>query len=137
MSFVAPCKRPDRDPDDWFIGRDGKQYPDDDLVPAEQVAEIRSAVVRLMGESGEQFRDRQDAAVGAFERDARRAALARRRHAKEACHEVCIMRLNCLDTALSNPKQAAFGTWGGYYEEELRELRIGIKRRNRGAARRI
>lgn len=94
-NHIVPCERPENDPEDWFIERDGKQYPDDEMpVPN---------------------------------------ALKRRRHAKDACHTECYFRLQCLDLALQNPTPATYGTWGGYYPEELREIR---KVRDDRAARR-
>lgn len=48
-----------------------------------------------------------------------RQALVRRRQAREACYG-CPVRNGCLRTALETRPSA--GTWGGYYEEELRKL---------------
>lgn len=38
MTYVPPCARPENDPDDWFIERDGRQYPDDQMTLRDQKA---------------------------------------------------------------------------------------------------
>lgn len=91
MTYQTPCQNPDNDPNDWFIGRDGKQYPDDPFDTEEQ-----------------------------SEAAAKREALIRRRRARAACYE-CYFRMQCLDIALEDHE--SHGTWGGYYEEELRQIR--------------
>ena len=112
-----PCKE-SGSPDDWFIARDGKQYPDEefihigdveipdwDSIPAEQIDEI----------------------VEDLEKAAKQKALIRRRKARDACHQECLFRTRCLDLAIT--LDVAHGTWGGYYEEEIRVLQSEIKRR--------
>ena len=121
-----PCQ--EGDPDDWFIGRDGKQYPDDELVTSEEI-EAHLAEVDPEGALTAEERDR---VVDRLEADAKTAALRRRRHAKEACL-TCPLRLRCLSLALEAPVQP-HGTWGGYYEEEIREIRREIARRKRREA---
>lgn len=85
--YVTPCSSPENNPDDWFIERDGRQYPDESLDLDEQ-----------------------------------REALVRRRHARDKCHVDCYLRVQCLTIALSKP-EPTHGTWGGYYPEELRQIR--------------
>lgn len=120
MSFVPPCRRPENDPDDWFIGRDGKQYSDDELIGVE-------ARARAAGEALEAAPDGllvgdylliANRAIQAAENEALRKALARRRQARDKCHVECILRLHCLDAGLEDPN----GTWGGYYAEERRQI---------------
>lgn len=51
-----------------------------------------------------------------------KAALRRRRHAKDACFTECYFRTQCLSLAIvDNPP--THGIYGGYYPEELREIR--------------
>ncbi len=133
MSLDLPCQDPGNDPDDWFIGRDGKQYPDEDFLSEDEVQRISKSVLAKDGETAEEHRDRVDAALGAAERSRRRQALQRRRHAKEACFG-CPFRVGCLDKALAEPTPATHGTWGGYFEEELRTIRLEIGRRKRKRA---
>lgn len=133
MSRELPCQEPDNDPDDWFIGRDGKQYPDDDFLTEDEVRRISKTVLAKSGETAEEHRDRVDAALAAAERDRRRKALARRRHAKEECFG-CPFRSGCLEKALEENTPATHGTWGGYFEEELRTIRLEIARRKRKRA---
>lgn len=126
MTYQTPCAASET-PDDWFIGRDGKQYPDDDLLTDDdRLAILESANEQgLTGDARIAFIEKaQDRAEG----DAKRAALQSRRHAKQACHE-CYLRTQCLDLALKD--DAMHGTWGGYFEEELREIRREIARRRR------
>lgn len=123
MTVKTPCRDPENNPDDWFIGRDGKQYPDDELVTEEDLAAHLAEVDPHGTRSTEEV-------ARIFERlksDARRDALQRRRHAREACHEDCYFRTNCLDLAMRNVME--HGTWGGYFEEDLRGLRLEIARR--------
>lgn len=117
MSFVTPCQRPENDPDDWFIGKDGKQYSDDEILSPERVAEIRQAI----HDNAEHYTDptaAADAAVDRAEERATKAALTKRRHARDKCHLECILRLQCLGAGLD----VSHGTWGGYFEEERREI---------------
>lgn len=114
---ATPCSTSES-PDDWFITSTGKQYVDDELVPQSLVDLAREEAV-------ESERD-PDVAESRLRTDAKVAALARRRHAKEACRE-CPMRLACLQHAISQGESQ--GTWGGYYEEEISTLRTEIERR--------
>lgn len=120
-----PCR--EGNPDDWFIGRDGKQYPDEDLLDDD----ARLAILEDVNDQGLTG----DARVQAIERaedraeaDAKTKALQQRRHAKEACHD-CLFRTRCLQIAIDGDIQ--HGTFGGYYEEEIREIRREISRRKR------
>lgn len=131
MTYTPPCASSDS-PDDWFISRDGKQHPDDDLLTAEGIEELQ-AKVDALGLEGDAKVDAIDKALDRAEGDARRAALQRRRHAREACYG-CYFRTACLDRALDEGQQ--HGTWGGYYEEQLRELRRGIKKMEKRRAER-
>lgn len=121
-----PCAEGDRD--DWFISRDGKQYPDEDLLTDEDRRSILERADR-QGLEGDERVTFIEKAQDRAERDARTKALQRRRHAREACHTDCLFRTRCLDRALSEGQ--SHGTWGGYYEEEIREIRKGIERRKR------
>lgn len=113
------CSATDVDPDDWFIERDGKQYPDDVLVTEVEVAEALMAFP--IGEEVDEAQLRADLEAAALKRQ-----LQRRRHAKDACYQ-CPLRLQCLQYALEHNIQ--HGTWGGYYQEELRKIRKLIQER--------
>lgn len=126
MTYTTPCAEPDADADDWFIGRDGKQYPDDDLLTEQEVRGLTRSVLAIEGETAEEHRDRVDATMRLAETDRRRQALGRRRRAREACFG-CEVRLACLDIAVT--EEHLTGTWGGYTEEQLRELRREMRRR--------
>lgn len=118
-----PCR--EGDSDDWFISKDGKQYPSDDLLSDG----IRKAILDEANRLELQDDDRVafiEKAQDRAEADAKRAELRDRRHAKEACQS-CLFRTRCLDMVLDGDFQ--HGTWGGYYEEEIREIRREIKRR--------
>lgn len=125
---MTPCSDPKNDPDDWFIGRDGKQYPGDDFLTPEEVTAISHTVLRKDGETDLEHVQRVDAAISAAERDRKRKALQRRRHAREDCFG-CYFRTNCLERALD--EGLPHGTWGGYFEEQLREIRDEVSRRRR------
>jgi len=101
-----PCKQPDVDPDDWFIGKDGRQYADDELFPEEEFENV-ALEARATYREG-----REDMIL--------RANLRRRRHAKDACFTSCPARLECLAGAFE--RDEPHGTWGGYYTEERREI---------------
>lgn len=122
----TPCWETGIDPDDWFISRDGKQYPDDEFLTEVEKANIARSVLPKADETEDEHTERVDRAIRAAVADRRRAALQRRRKAREACYD-CPVRLQCLDLALEGNIQ--HGTWGGYYEEEIREIRREIKRR--------
>lgn len=120
-----PCR--EGNPDDWFLSKDGKQYADEDLLPPEALEEIQSRADSL-GLEGTERVEAIERATSRAETDAKTAALQRRRHAKEACFESCLFRTRCLDRALH--LGLPHGTWGGYYEEEIRELRRKIAARD-------
>lgn len=118
----TPCRESET-PDDWFISRDGRQYPSDPLVSQEVIDErFRDSVGTPPAE--------RDRIVDRLEAEARREALRRRRHAKEACHEKCYFRLECLGLAIESTTPI-HGTWGGYYEEELDQIRREKSRQDR------
>lgn len=127
-SQKRPCSSPDRDPNDWFISRDGKQYPDEDFLTEAEIAGLTKSVLAITGETAEQHQARVDSALTTARAERRRQRLIARRRAKEACYE-CPLRAECLAAALENGFE--HGTWGGYYEEELREIRKEIARRKR------
>lgn len=133
MTYQTPCHSPENDPEDWFISKDGKQYADDDFLSEAEVRGITKAVLDITGETAEEHRDRVDSAIRAAESDRKRRALQRRRHAKEACHNDCYFRTTCLGLALEPNSPATHGTWGGYYEEELKEIRSEQRKRARRA----
>lgn len=133
MTYQTPCSSPENDPNDWFISKDGKQYVDDDFLTEAEVAGLTRSVLPIEGETAEQHRDRVDLTIRVAESDRKRRALASRRHAKEACHG-CYFRTACLDRALTEVQ--GHGTWGGYYEEELKEIRREQGRRARRRAQR-
>lgn len=131
MVYETPCAAPENNPDDWYISRDGKQYPDEDFLTDQEMRGIARAVLPIEGETDEEHRDRVDRAITTAEAARRRQALARRRHARDACRSDCLLREQCLGKALEPMTPATHGTWGGYYEEELRSLRLEIGRRKK------
>ena len=118
-----PCRESDT-PDDWFIGRDGKQFPSDDLLTAEAVTAALETVTLTLADEG--YVEAVDKALARAEADAKTEALGRRRRAKEGCLD-CAFRTRCLQIAIDGDEQ--HGTWGGYYEEEIREIRSRIHER--------
>lgn len=115
MTYQTPCQRPENEADDWFIGKDGKQYVDDEFVSNEEVAQIRADL------DPANYTDHEaavEAEVRRREDRRQRAALQRRRRARDKCHVECILRLQCLGENLELP----YGTAGGYYEEERRQI---------------
>ena len=122
MTYQTPCQT--GNPEDWFISRDGKQYSDDDLVSEEFVLAHLTAV----DPNGTRSVEEIDAVWNRLEAEAIRGALVRRRHAKDACY-TCYFRTQCLGVALEG--DLVHGTFGGYYEEELREIRKERSRRER------
>lgn len=119
-----PCR--EGDPDDWFISKDGKQYPSDELVTSDEaLAHLEEEHPGWRNSSVEEI----EKIVDRLEADAKTASLRRRRHAKEDC-QGCLFRTRCLQMALEGDFQ--HGTWGGYYEEEIREIRRELARRRRG-----
>lgn len=117
MTFQTPCSRPENDPDDWFIGRDGKQYPDDEILPEGLADQLRAEVMANATSYTDPVKA-ADAAVDAAEDREVRRQLAKRRHARDKCHLECILRLQCLGQGL----EVSHGTFGGYYEEERRQI---------------
>lgn len=114
MSTETPCF--EGNPEDWFIRRDGKQYDDDEVLTSDEVyALLEEQVPEWRTTSVEEVRKFADKARS----EALRQALVRRRQARDACFG-CPVRNGCLKVALETRPSA--GTWGGYYEEELRKL---------------
>lgn len=107
MSVETPCH--EGNPEDWFIRRDGRQYDDDEVV--DEVV-WREACAENPDEDPVAIYKRLEAKI-------LRDATIRRRKAREACY-TCPVRLSCLTVALE--QRPSSGTWGGYYEEELRKL---------------
>lgn len=119
-TYRPPCEV--GDPENWFIEDDGKQYPDDELVSVEERAEIESAVAEIM--DGEPFSAVDEAVHDALQRAAeerKAAALKRRRHALDACHVDCQLRLACLDLGLERDT-LGYGIYGGYTAKQRREI---------------
>lgn len=120
-----PCRESDT-PDDWFIDRTGKQYPSDPLITHDQA-------IAYLDEAYPDWHDMPveevDRIIDRLEADVKTEALARRRNARAACHTDCLFRTRCLDMALREGHR--HGTWGGYYEEEIREIRREIERRKK------
>lgn len=114
----TPCET---SPEDWFIQKDGKQYRDDDFLTDAEVRGLTRSVLRIDGETAEEHRDRVDRAIATAEADRKRAALQRRRHAREACHLECPLRLQCLGLGMM-PENLEHGIWGGYYAEERQQI---------------
>lgn len=112
MTFVVPCRRPENTSDDWFIDQRGKQYGDDVLVDVKAI-EAEMGYDHLNG-----FAELGDDDLALLEADVIADNLKRRRRARQACHTDCILRTQCLEAGLEEP----FGTWGGYYEEERRQI---------------
>lgn len=127
MTNQMPCRQPENDPDDWFISKDGKQYADDPLITEDEVM----AHLAQVDPDGTRSLEEIERVWDRLEGDAKRKALQRRRHAREKCHQ-CPVRTHCLGLALES--EMTHGTWGGYYEEELREIRKEIARRKRKIA---
>lgn len=118
MTAETPCSSPANSPDDWFIEKDGKQYPDDALLSEEEVnAASCDQDGNLLGSA-----DEIEAAVEVAEAEALKAALRRRRHAKDKCFVECYFRTQCLSLALGDTPPT-HGIYGGYYREELDKIR--------------
>ena len=124
----TPCNSPDADPQDWFIRSDGKQYSFDQFLTDAEKAGVARSVLPIGGETFEEHEARVKSATKAAESNRRRAALTRRRKAKEACF-TCPIQDSCLGQALDRGE--THGTWGGYLEEELAEIRREQARRRR------
>lgn len=123
MTYVQPCADGQSDPNDWFIGKDGKQYPDDELPG------LAEAIQALEVETLEKGRLPTPREYARVEDDVLREQLRKRRHAVDRCHLECYWRTHCLDIALREGHRS--GTWGGYTEEQLKELRLEIDRRKK------
>ena len=129
MTYQTPCNSPENNSDDWFISRDGKQYPDDDFLTEDEVRGITKSVLAVDGETAEEHRDRVDTALAVASGERKRRSLISRRQARDKCHTDCYFRTQCLGRALDEHQD--HGTWGGYFEEELREVRKEIARRKK------
>lgn len=114
--MTVPCADPANNPDDWFIEKDGRQYPDDVLVTYDEVV----AYVDTCEKTGTPMDF--SAGVEILDGLAVRESLVRRRHAKDKCHTECYFRLACLSQALDGPGGIEYGTRGGYYPEELKKI---------------
>lgn len=112
--YTPPCHE---SPEDWFLARDGRQYPDDELVSTDEQYDIAEEMLLA---DPEVTQEAYELRLETLEADRKAAALVRRRHAKDACF-TCYFRLQCLTLAIDGVER--HGTWGGYYEEELREIR--------------
>ena len=125
----SPCADRTNDPQDWFIRSDGKQYSDEDLLTADERRRITLSVLRVTGETDDEHEARCRLARNAARNNRRRQMLARRRQAKDLCWTRCEMRDTCLAGAMERVER--HGTWGGYLEEELTEIRAEQARRRR------
>lgn len=120
MTYSTPCSDPEKR-DDWFIGRDGKQYPDDEFLTHEEKEVIIQAAMDNDSDANEMIAEVED--------EIKRQRLIRRRQAKDACYE-CYFRTDCLNTVLGDDT-IRHGTWGGYTEEQIREIRAEKRKRDR------
>lgn len=120
MTYSTPCSDPEKR-DDWFIGRDGKQYPDDEFLTDYEKEVIETSAFQNEVDPAE--------AVAEVEDEIKRQRLIRRRQAKDACYE-CYFRTDCLNTVLGDDT-IRHGTWGGYTEEQIREIRAEKRKRDR------
>jgi len=128
---TTPCLDRKTDPNDWFIRPDGKQYSDDDFLTQGERRGVARSVIPISGETYEEHEARVRAALSAAIGGRKRAALIRRRKAKEACFG-CEIRDTCLEQAIE--RSETHGTWGGLLEEELDEVRKEQARRRRRRA---
>lgn len=113
----TPCQ--DGDGNDWFIARDGKQYPSDPFLTEVEDRNITMSVMWKADEAIEAHQERVRTALAAAERVRKRTALQKRRHAREACAG-CLVRIECLAGAVE--RREPHGTWGGLLNEELQEV---------------
>lgn len=124
-----PC-REEGEPDDWFIRHDGRQYAGDEYLTQEERDRISDEVMAVAAEDDiltvEEARDAADRAIDRAEEAAKTALLRRRRRARQACYD-CLLRTRCLDLAIKGDER--HGTWGGYYEEEIKQIRDLIEER--------
>lgn len=131
MTQLSPCADRTNDPNDWHIRPDGKQYSDDDFLTEGERRGVARSVIPISGETFEEHETRVRSALSAAVNNRKRAALIRRRKAKESCLG-CPIRENCLAGALE--RNETHGTWGGFLEEELAEIRkVQARRRRRRA----
>lgn len=130
MTDQTPCRDPQNDPEDWFIDKDGKQYPDDDFVTTQQVNDAADAIPGFDKDDLDQW----ETLVETLEEDAKKTALRKRRHARDKCYTECYFRTHCAQAALDTRPE--HGTWGGYYREELKVLYKDLDARKRRQAER-
>lgn len=135
MTQISPCADRTNDPQDWFIRADGKQYSDDDLLTEVERRGISRTVLAIGGETAEEHEIRVERALNAARSNRKRIMLARRRRAKSLCWAECPIQDACLAQALGRGEM--HGTWGGYLEEELAEVRKEQARRRRRAGVRV
>lgn len=131
MTYSHPCTDPEKR-DDWFIAKDGKQYPDDEFLTDDQKDDLGSAAARMVENqtAGDRtFSEMYEELVEDTEEELKRQALIRRRQAKDACY-TCYFRMDCLDIAMRDDTIKS-GTWGGYYEEQLKILKTERNRRRK------
>ncbi len=129
MTYQTPCSDPKNDPNDWFIARDGRQYTDVAVLTHAELQKVADGALHKLGDDHPDLFDLMEEAMDNATGDRVAENLVARRHAKDACFTECYFRNQCLEQALDEGH--AFGTWGGYYEEEIREIRREIARRNR------
>lgn len=125
----TPCADRSNDPNDWFIRSDGKQYSSDDFLTEAEQGSIARSVLRLASDTPELHKARVDAAISAARGARKRVALAARQAAKSKCYS-CPVRIECMSKALDNGEM--HGTWGGYFEEEIAEIRNAQSHRRSG-----
>ncbi len=127
----TPCADRTNDAQDWFIRPDGKQYSDDSFLTEGERHGVARSVIPISGETYDEHEARVESALRAANANRKRASLARRRKAKDLCFE-CPIRETCLTQALENNE--THGTWAGFFEEELAEIRREQARRRRRRA---
>ena len=120
-AYIVPCENPENDADDWFLERDGKQYPDEELLTDDDRLAILEEANGL-GLEGTERVEFIEAVEDDLEAEVLKRNLQRRRHARDKCHVECYFRTQCLTIALTKP-EPSHGTWGGYYPEELKQIR--------------
>lgn len=135
MTKTPPCADRANDPQDWFIRADGKQYSHDDLLTDAERHGISRTVLAIGGETFEEHETRVERALNAARMNRKRIMLARRRRSKSLCWSECPIRDACMIQALDRGEM--HGTWGGYLEEELAEIRKEQARRRRRAGARL
>jgi hypothetical protein len=123
--FQLPCTNPES-MNDWHITEKAPVPPEEEediRLIAETAYEMETLKPTAHG-----ARRAGDKAVKAAVTD----ALARRRHAIEACFADCPMkaRLLCLDEGLK-PINLEHGVWGGYDAPERRDIDTAIRNRKR------